>query len=101
LTNIVITSTPVLPGQEPLVSTNGAGQLTLMSSGTNGTATNAVPGPGFANDYVQITATYPVSTITPLVSAYFPCRVSTIVKNEPALLNFEHTNMYGTSPTDP
>jgi hypothetical protein len=60
-------------------------------------------GPGAANDYVQITASYHVNTITPLMSylsgygglgSVFPVHVSAIVKNEPALLNFEHTNIY-------
>jgi Flp pilus assembly protein TadG len=106
ISNVVITSAPVLPGAEPVLSTNSAGQLTLLSGYTVSTnsgnvstnAVAAVKGPGNANDYVQVTATYPVSTITPLVSAFFPCRVSTIVKNEPALLNFEHTAIYTNEP---
>jgi hypothetical protein len=117
LSNIEIISAPTLPGVPAVTTTNSLGQLTLLSgynvttnSGT--VSTNAVPavkGPGNANDYVQVTATYYVNTITPLVAAYgggysrsgwttFPVRVSAIVKNEPALLNFEHTNMYPDEP---
>jgi len=117
LSNIAIISAPTLPGVPPVTSTNSLGQLTLLSGYTvttnNGAvSTNNVPavkGPGNANDYVQITATYYVNTITPLVAAYgsgysrqgwtvFPVRVSAIVKNEPALLNFEHTNIYSDEP---
>ena len=117
ISNIVITSAPTLPGVPPNVSTNSLGDLILLSGYTvttnSGTvSTNSAPavaGPGGANDYVQITATYNVNTITPLVAAYksgfsrqgwttFPVRVSAIVKNEPALLNFEHTNMYSDEP---
>jgi hypothetical protein len=113
ITNIQVYSATTLPGVEPDVTTNSLGYLILLS-GYNVTtnsgvvATNTVPavnGPGGANDYVQITATYYVNTITPLMAAYgggysrqgwttFPVHVSAIVKNEPALLNFEHTNMY-------
>jgi Flp pilus assembly protein TadG len=113
LTNITIYSATTLPGVEPNVATNALGYLTLLS-GYNVTtnsgivSTNTVPaiaGPGGASDYVQITAIYYVHTITPLMAAYgggysrggwttYPVHVSTIVKNEPALLNFEHTNMY-------
>jgi hypothetical protein len=117
LSNIEIISAPTLPGVPAVTSTNSLGQLTLMSGYTvttnNGAvSTNAAPavkGPGNANDYVQISAVYYVNTITPLVAAYgagysrqgwttFPVRVSAIVKNEPALLNFEHTNMYSDEP---
>ncbi len=117
LSNITIISAPTLPGQPPVTSTNALGQLTLMSGFTVTTnsgqvTTNSVPavkGPGGVNDYVQVTATYYVNTITPLVAAYgagysrqgwttFPVRVSAIVKNEPALLNFEHTNIYSDEP---
>jgi hypothetical protein len=121
MSNIEIISAPTLPGVPPVTSTNSLGQLTLMSgftvttnTGNGSVSTNAAPavkGPGWANDYVQVTATYYVNTITPLVAAYgsgyrrpgtgwttFPVRVSAIVKNEPALLNFEHTNMYSDEP---
>jgi Flp pilus assembly protein TadG len=117
LSNIEIVSAPTLPGVPPVTTTNSLGQLTLLSgytvttnSGVASTnAVAAVKGPGGANDYVQITATFYVNTITPLVAAYgsgysrkgwttFPVRVSAIVKNEPALLNFEHTNMYSDEP---
>ncbi len=117
LSNIEIISAPTLPGDPPVTSTNALGQLTLLSGYTVTTnsgsvSTNNVPavkGPGNANDYVQVTATYYVNTITPLVAAYgsgysrqgwttFPVRVSAIVKNEPALLNFEHTNIYSDEP---
>jgi len=109
LTNIVITSASTLPGVPPVTSTNSLGQLILLSGYTNsGSSTNPVPavqGPGQANDYVQVTGTYYVNTITPLMAAYsggysrqgwnvFPVHVSAIVKNEPALLNFEHTAIY-------
>jgi hypothetical protein len=91
--------------------------VTLMSGFTTTTnafgvvtTTNApaAKGPGAANNYIQITATMTVKTITPLMSflggyshgGYFdyPIRVSAIVKNEPALLNFLHTNMYANEP---
>jgi Flp pilus assembly protein TadG len=117
LSNITIISAPTLPGVPAVTATNSLGQLTLLSGYTvttnSGTvSTNNVPavkGPGQANDFVQVTATYYVNTITPLVAAYgsgysrqgwttFPVRVSAIVKNEPALLNFEHTNMYSDEP---
>ena len=117
LSNIEITSASTLPGVEPDVTTNNLGYLVLLSGYTVTTnsgvvSTNTVPavkGPGGANDYVQITATYYVSTITPLMAAYsggysrqgwntYPVHVSAIVKNEPALLNFEHTNMYSDEP---
>lgn len=117
LSNIVITSASTLPGVPPDVSTNSLGNLVLLSGYTVTTnsgvvSTNTVPavkGPGGANDYVQVTATYYVNTITPLMAAYrggfsrqgwntFPVHVSAIVKNEPALLNFEHTNIYSDEP---
>ena len=122
LSNIEIYSAPTLPGVPPVTATNSLGQLTLQSGftvTTNGSSgavsTNSVPavkGPGNANDYVQVTAIYYVNTITPLVAAYgsgysrqgwtvFPVRVSAIVKNEPALLNFEHTNVYSDEPFFP
>jgi Flp pilus assembly protein TadG len=117
LSNITIISAPTLPGVPAVTSTNALGQLTLQSGYTVTTnsgnvTTNTVPavkGPGNANDFVQVTATFYVNTITPLVAAYgsgysrqgwntFPVHVSAIVKNEPALLNFEHTNMYPDEP---
>ncbi len=65
-------------------------------------------GPGAANDYIQVSATYTINTITPLFSYLggythdgwysYPVRVTAIVKNEPALLNFEHTNVYADEP---
>jgi hypothetical protein len=103
VSNIVITSAPNLPGVPPVTTTNiTTGYLYLQ--GTNGPSTW---GPGNYNDYVQITATYHVNTITPLMgymSGYsglantFPVHVSAIIKNEPALLNFEHTNLYSGEP---
>jgi len=106
LSNIVITSAPTLPGVQPTTTTNNLGYVTLLQ--TNGSP--AIAGPGNANDYIQVTATYQVGTITPLMaymSGYngvknsFPIHVSAIVKNEPALLNFEHTNMYSDEPGAP
>jgi hypothetical protein len=117
ISNIEIVSASTLPGDPPVTTTNSLGQLQLVS-GYNVTTNNgqvstntvaATKGPGAANDYVQVTATYYVNTITPLVAAYgsgysrqgwntFPVRVSAIIKNEPALLNFEHTNMYSDEP---
>jgi TadE-like protein len=99
--------------EAPEVTTNN-GVLQLVSGWivtTNGgtVTTNtvpALPGPGWAGDYVQVTATYHINTITPIpgwlggftgrgfTTGYWPARVSAIVKNEPALLNFEHTNIY-------
>jgi hypothetical protein len=99
VTNIVITSATTLSGVPPVTTTNSAGNLILQWS-NGGTPTN---GPGGANDYVQITATYHVNTITPLmgymsgysgVGTTYPVHVSAIVKNEPAYLNFEHTAIY-------
>jgi len=117
ITNITITSAPTLPGVPPVTSTNSQGDLTLMSgytvttNATFGTvSTNPAPsvaGPGNATDYVQIAATFQVSTITPLVKflggynrkgGTFPVYVSAIVKNEPAYLNFEHTAIYTNEP---
>jgi Flp pilus assembly protein TadG len=119
ISNITIVSASVLAGQEPTVITNN-GTLTLVSGQslvTNGSGgsvtistntTPAVSGPGHANDYIQITATYTIKTITPLFSYLggytrsgwytYPVRVSAIVKNEPALLNFQHTNIYTDEP---
>jgi hypothetical protein len=100
-TNIQVVSASALPGAPPVIVTNN-GIVTLMQS----TTTAATDGPGQANDYVQVTATYSLHTITPLFTFFsggfkrgqsiniYPVRVSAIVKNEPALLNFEHTNMY-------
>jgi Flp pilus assembly protein TadG len=105
ISNIVITSAPTLAGVPPVTTTNSLGYLIL--EGTNGPANW---GPGNYNDYVQITATYHVNTITPLMgymSGYsglqssFPVHVSAIIKNEPALLNFEHTNLYVGEPGEP
>jgi len=106
ISNIVITSAPTLPGVPPVTVTNATtGYLYLQS--TNGAANW---GPGSYNDYVQITAIYHVNTITPLMgymTGYsglqntFPVHVSAIVKNEPALLNFEHTNLYPGEPGEP
>jgi Flp pilus assembly protein TadG len=119
LSNIVITSAPTLPGVPANVVTNvipnGPTYLNLVSGYTVSTnsgnvSTNVVPavrGPGGATDYVQITATYYVNTITPLVSfmggysgvgSKYPVHVSAIVKNEPAYLNFQHTNIYANEP---
>ena len=116
ISNIVITSAPTLPGVPAVVSTNSLGYLTLLSgytvttnSGTVSTnSVAAVKGPGSANDYVQVTATYYVNTITPLftfLGGYsrtgwntFPAHASAIVKNEPALLNFEHVVIYTNEP---
>jgi hypothetical protein len=112
----VITSAPTLSGVPANTSTNSLGYLTLLSGYTvttnSGTvSTNSAPavkGPGGATDYVQITATYQVKTITPLVSFMggwsrkgwnvFPVHVSAIVKNEPAYLNFQHLAMYTNEP---
>jgi Flp pilus assembly protein TadG len=117
ISNIQIVSAPTLPGAPPVVTTNTTlGYLQLVSGynvttnsghvSTNSVA--AIKGPGEANDYLQITAVYRVNTITPLFSflggysrqgwTVFPVHVSAIVKNEPALLNFQHTNMYSDEP---
>lgn len=100
--SVQVVSAPTLPGSPPEITTNAAGIITLLN-GTN--AANA--GPGDANDYVQVTATYNLHTITPIfgfLSGFqrgtthsinvYPVRVSAIVKNEPALLNFQHNDMY-------
>jgi len=98
--NIQVVSASALPGAPPVLATNN-GVVQLMVTSTNA----PVAGPGGANDYVQVTATYTLHTITPLASFFkngwsrgnintYPVRVSAILKNEPALLNFEHTNMY-------
>jgi len=103
ITNIYITSASTLPGVPPVTSTNSLGYLTLLSSD----GSPASVGPGWASDYVQVTATYTVNTITPLMgymSGYsgvgnsFPVHVSAIIKNEPAILNFEKTNIYAGEP---
>lgn len=96
LSNIVVTSAPTLPGVPPTTTTNDVGRLTLLSA-SGGTPNE---GPGGANDYVQITATYTIGTITPgigYLGGYghggwntYNVDVTTIVKNEPALLNFLH-----------
>jgi Flp pilus assembly protein TadG len=93
-----------------VITNNGVLQLVAgEQTNASGTVTNTVPatpGPGNAGDYVQITATYHIKTITPIpgwlggftgrgfTTGYWPARVSAIVKNEPAILNFEHTNIY-------
>lgn len=98
ITNITITSAPTLPGLPPTVSADGT-RLLL----TNGSPAN--DGPGAANDYVQITAVYHLNTITPLMNYLqggyshnginsYRVVSTVIVKNEPALLNFQHTNTY-------
>jgi hypothetical protein len=104
LSNISIVSSPTLPGDPPITITNTAGDVVLQLSPSGG---NPNKGPGDYNDYVQITATYHVNTITPLmgymsgysgVGSSYPVHVSAIIKNEPALLNFEHTNLYPSEP---
>lgn len=118
LADIMITSAPTLPGVPAVTTTNSLGYVILLSgyttttNGSTGTvstnAVSAVKGPGGATDYVQITADYHVNTITPLAAFMggwshgsmnvFPVHVSAIIKNEPAYLNFEHTNMYPSEP---
>jgi len=117
LTNIVIISAPTLPGVPPVTTTNSVGDVILESGYTVTTnassdviSTNSAPavvGPGGATDYVQITATFQVNTITPLmgylrgysgIGSTFPVHVSAIVKNEPAYLNFEHLAIYPDEP---
>jgi hypothetical protein len=106
--NITIFSAPYPQGATPLVATNSAGKLDLLA--TNGAAfgdasgTGPTNGPGQANDYMEITAHYNVNTITPLfgyLGGYsrqgftsYPITVTAIVRNEPALLNFEHLAAY-------
>jgi Flp pilus assembly protein TadG len=102
MTNITVVSATYPTGVTPLVSTNSAGKLNLLT--TNGGT--PVPGPGQASDYMQITATYNVNTITPLfgyLGGYsrqgwdsYPIIVTAIVKNEPSKLNFEHLAIYST-----
>lgn len=104
LASITISNASTLPGVPPTTTTNSVGAVILQSSD----GTPAIKGPGAANNYIQITATMTVQTITPMMSylggyshnGYFqyPVRVSAIVKNEPALLNFLHTNMYSDEP---
>lgn len=102
-TNIQVTSASTLPGAPPVIMTNAStGFVTLMET----TNTVANVGPGGANDYIQVTATYSLHTVTPLFTFFsggfrrgqninvYPVRVSAIVKNEPALLNFQHLAMY-------
>jgi len=102
IANIKIVSAPYLPGEPPVVQTNGNNIMLRLSNGGN-----PVVGPGGANDYIQITATYQVNTITPLMgymSGYsglgntFPVHCSAIVKNEPAILNFQHNPIYTNEP---
>ena len=103
VTNITIESAPALPGEPPNVSPNGA-RLLLTNGDPNYSTTDANYGPGAANDYVQVTAVYRLNTITPLfayLGGYnrenintYRVVATTIVKNEPALLNFRHTNYY-------
>jgi Flp pilus assembly protein TadG len=96
---VLVVSATELPGAPPVIVTN-SGVITLMTS----TNTAAVAGPGNASDYVQLTATYNIHTITPLLyllglnrgtnMTIFPVRVTAIVKNEPATSNFEHNAYY-------
>jgi len=108
IAQITIVSAPTLPGVEPNAPADAYGKLHLLT-------TNGLPpffGPGAANDYIQVTATNTIATITPLVGFLggfnggaggqnffsYNCYVSAIVKNEPALLNFLHTNVYTSEP---
>ena len=103
VTNITITSAPTLPGQPPNVSSDG-NRLLLTNGDPSYNTTKANDGPGGANDYVQVTAVYHLNTITPLMSFLsgythdginsYRVIATAIVKNEPALLNFQHTNVY-------
>jgi len=96
---VLVVSATELPGAPPVIVTN-SGVITLMTA----TNTAANPGPGNASDYVQVTATYNIHTITPLLYllglnhgtniTVLPVRVTAIVKNEPATLNFEHNAYY-------
>ena len=107
LSNITIVSAPTLPSVPPYTSTNAYGHLVLLQ--TNGAP--AVQGPGGANDYMEIVVTNTIPTITPLfgyLGGYsrggftsYPICCAAIVKNEPALLNFQHTNYYADEPFDP
>lgn len=113
--SLYVSNAPTLPGVPPVTTTNAYGDVILLGGytvTTNGTtqvvSTNSTPatkGPGAADNYIQVTAVMTVPTITPMMSflggyshngSYFsyPVRVSAIMKNEPALLNFQHTNMY-------
>jgi len=104
IASIGISNAPTLSGEPPTTTTNLYGDVILLQ--TNGQP--AIQGPGSANNYIQITASMTVKTITPMMSylggyshdGYFqyPVRVSAIVKNEPALLNFLHTNIYSDEP---
>ncbi len=105
VSNISIVSAPALPGVEPTTITNNVGYGYVLLRQTNGGLPFA--GPGQINDYVQITATYHVGTITPLmgymsgyngVGSSFPVHVSAIIKNEPATLNFQKTAIYTNEP---
>jgi Flp pilus assembly protein TadG len=115
LASITISNAATLPGVPPFTTTNANnGEVTLVApvyTTTNGTTTttttNAAPGPGAINNYVQITASMTIQTITPMMSYlggyngnYFSYRVyvSAIVKNEPALLNFQHIAIYTNEP---
>jgi hypothetical protein len=100
--DVIVVSASALPGAPPVTSTNSTNGVVQLMNSTTSTAT---VGPGGASDYVQVTATYTLHTITPLVGFFqggwsrqgmntYPVRVSAIVKNEPALQNFQHTNMY-------
>jgi hypothetical protein len=112
LTNISIYSAPSVGTEMPQTTTNN-GVLQLVSGYTsnlvNGqpviTPVPAVAGPGNAGDYLEVTAVYKINTITPFPTWFggfnrsgmkggFRLRVSAIVKNEPGLLNFQHTNIY-------
>ena len=105
--NITIVSAPTLPGVPPRLWTNSAGKIILLQ--TNGQP--AIQGPGGENDYIQISVTNTITTITPLMGYlgsydrggwnHYVVRVSAIVKNEPAALNFEHTNIYSGEPYNP
>jgi len=110
----MILSAATLPGAAPVTTSDGStllgGEAVVTDTNTGVTTTNytaANAGPGAANDYVQVYATYNIPTITPIFGIFkglftrqtvsgggYPCRVSAIVKNEPALLNFSHTNVY-------
>jgi hypothetical protein len=105
LTDIVVTSAPSLGYTSPTLLTNNYGNLILLQVG--GAA--AVRGPGAEGDYVQVAVTnYTLHAITPLFgwlggwsrvgfSTYQVYR-SAISKNEPALLNFQQTNLYSDEP---
>ena len=96
--NILTSVRTLLTASGYTVTTN------MVTSVVSSNLVAASKGPGWANDYVQISATYTINTITPLFSFLggyshqgmnqYPIYVSAIVKNEPALLNFQHTNVY-------